>query len=53
MHAIFYAAGRGVPADLELSAVRALDIAPTVTRLLGINPPRDAEGRPIPGIGGD
>jgi predicted AlkP superfamily pyrophosphatase or phosphodiesterase len=51
MHAVFFAAGRGVPADLELGAVRAIDVAPTVTHLLGIEPPRDAEGRPIEGIG--
>ena len=51
MHAIFYAMGRGVPGDLELGAVRVIDVAPTVSQLLGIEPPRDAEGRPITGIG--
>jgi arylsulfatase A-like enzyme len=51
MHAVLFALGRGVPADLELGPVRAIDVAPTVARLLGIDPPRDAEGRPIPGIG--
>lgn len=51
MHAIFFALGRGVAPDLKLGAVRAIDVAPTVTRLLGIGPPADAEGRPIAGIG--
>jgi arylsulfatase A-like enzyme len=51
MHAIFYAMGRGVPGDLELGEVRVIDIAPTVSQLLGIEPPRDAEGRGIAGIG--
>jgi predicted AlkP superfamily pyrophosphatase or phosphodiesterase len=51
MHAVFYAAGRGVPPYLDLGAVRTIDVAPTVTRLLGIGPPADAEGRPIDGIG--
>jgi arylsulfatase A-like enzyme len=52
MHAVFFAMGRGVPGDLELGAVRVIDVAPTVSRLLGIEPPRDAEGRPIAGLGG-
>ena len=51
MHAIFYAMGRGVPGDLELGAVQVIDVAPTVSQLLGIEPPRDAEGRPITGLG--
>jgi predicted AlkP superfamily pyrophosphatase or phosphodiesterase len=50
MHAVFFAMGRGVPADLELGPVRAIDVAPTVAHLLGIEPPRDAEGQPIQGI---
>jgi predicted AlkP superfamily pyrophosphatase or phosphodiesterase len=51
MHAVFFAMGRGIPTDLSLGAVRTIDVAPTVTHLLGISPPRDAEGRPIAGIG--
>jgi predicted AlkP superfamily pyrophosphatase or phosphodiesterase len=51
MGAVFFALGRGVPADLELGEVRALDVAATVARLLGIEPPRDNEGVPIAGIG--
>ncbi|MEN8182284.1 MAG: alkaline phosphatase family protein, partial [Myxococcota bacterium] len=52
MHAIFFAMGRGIPAGLEVGAVEVVDVAPTVTRLLALEPPRDAEGRAIPGIGG-
>jgi arylsulfatase A-like enzyme len=51
MHAIFYAMGRGVSEDLELDEVRVIDVAPTVSQLLGIEPPRDTEGRPITGVG--
>ena len=41
-----------MPKDLELGEVRQIDVAATVTRLLGIEPPLQSEGRPIPGIGG-
>lgn len=51
MGGVFLAIGRGVPAGARLDAVRQIDVAPTVARLLGIAPPRDAEGEPIPGIG--
>jgi predicted AlkP superfamily pyrophosphatase or phosphodiesterase len=51
MHAVFFALGRGVPSDLALESVRSIDVAPTVAHLLGIDPPRDAEGVPIPGVG--
>ena len=50
MGAIFFALGRGVAPDLELDAVRAVDLSPTVAGLLGIDPPADAQGRPISGI---
>ena len=50
MGAIFYAAGRGVPRGLELGSVRAIDVAPTIARLLDIDPPAQSEGEPIPGI---
>jgi predicted AlkP superfamily pyrophosphatase or phosphodiesterase len=51
MGAVFLALGRGVPAGERIGPQRAVDVAPTVARLLGIDPPRHAEGRPIPGIG--
>lgn len=50
MRAVFLALGRGVPAGAKQGPVRALDVAPTVTRLLGIEPPKSCEGRPIEGI---
>jgi predicted AlkP superfamily pyrophosphatase or phosphodiesterase len=47
MAGIFLAVGRGVPAGARIDAVRMIDVAPTAARLLGIEPPRDAEGRAI------
>ncbi len=51
MGAIFLALGRGAPTGGRLGTVHAIDVAPTVAALLGIAPPRDAEGRPL--LGGD
>ncbi|MFU8813726.1 MAG: alkaline phosphatase family protein [Pseudomonadales bacterium] len=51
MAAIFYALGRGVDANLELSEVHQVDVAATVARLLQIDPPKDSEGKPVPGLG--
>jgi len=51
MGGIFLAVGRGVGAGVVLPPVRAIDVAPTVSSLLGIDPPAHAEGSPIPGIG--
>lgn len=51
MHGIFVALGRGVPAGVGLPRVRAIDVAPTVTRLLGIGAPASSEGAPIPALG--
>ena len=51
MGGIFLAVGRGVGTAAILPAVRAIDVAPTVSQLLGIDPPSHAEGAPIPGIG--
>ena len=47
MHAIFYVRGPGVPVGVTGPAIRHIDIAPTLSRLLGISPPRDATGRVI------
>ena len=52
MGGILLALGRGAPAGVRLPAAQALDVASTVALLLGIDPPRDAEGHPIPGLGG-
>jgi predicted AlkP superfamily pyrophosphatase or phosphodiesterase len=48
MHGIFVALGRGVPRGARLPRVRALDVAPTAAALLGIAPPAQCEGAPIP-----
>jgi hypothetical protein len=40
----FVAAGAGVRAGVTLSAMRLIDVAPTVARLLGL-PARPADGR--------
>ena len=51
MAGILFALGRGVPAGTKLGAVRMIDVAPTVARLLGIAAPASSEGTPIAGIG--
>jgi arylsulfatase A-like enzyme len=51
MRGIFFAIGRGVPRAARLGRVRALDVAATVAKLLGIGPPAQSEGAPIAGIG--
>lgn len=47
MHAIFYVAGPGVAAGRALPGVSQIDVAPTLSKLLGIRPPADACGRVI------
>ncbi|HKC49918.1 MAG TPA: alkaline phosphatase family protein, partial [Myxococcota bacterium] len=47
MGAIFYALGRGVPRGAELGEVRAIDVAPTIAALLGIEPPEQSEGKAL------
>ena len=44
MAGVLLALGRGVPAGRRLPAVHAVDVAPTVAALLGIEPPRSSEG---------
>jgi hypothetical protein len=43
-------AGPGILAGVDLGVVRQIDIAPTLAVLMGIEPLRDAEGEPIPGL---
>lgn len=50
MHGILVAIGRGVPKGARLPRVRAIDVAPTVARLLGIAPPSSSEGEAIAGL---
>ncbi len=45
MHGIFYAWGAGIARGRELDRVRNVDVHPTVTHLLGIEP-----GRPVDGV---
>ena len=44
MAGVLLALGRGVPRGRRLPPVHAVDVAPTVAALLGIAPPRSAEG---------
>jgi predicted AlkP superfamily phosphohydrolase/phosphomutase len=46
IQAIFFAYGPNVPAQLT-GTVNGVDVAPTAAALLGIAPPRDAQGRAI------
>ncbi len=50
MHGILLALGRGVPQGAQLGRVRAIDLAATVASLLGIEPPRQCEGKAIPAL---
>jgi 2',3'-cyclic-nucleotide 2'-phosphodiesterase (5'-nucleotidase family) len=45
MHATFVAAGPGIRAQGAVSGVRAIDIAPTLAFLLGIDGPQNARGK--------
>ena len=48
LHGIFYAVGPGVRAGARPGIVRQVDAAPTVARLLGIDPPKNSVGRALP-----
>ncbi len=45
MHAIFFAAGRCIPPGWQLDSIEVVDVAPTLSALLGIEAPQHAEGR--------
>jgi len=49
MHAAFVVAGPGVAAGVDLFEIREIDIAPTLSALLGIDPPAQATGRVLEG----
>lgn len=51
MGAILIAMGRGVRPETRLGEVRAIDVAPTILKLLGVPVPSWMEGKPIDGIG--
>ena len=50
MGGILMALGRGVPKGMRAPAASQIDIAPTVAKLLGIAPPLNAIGQPVPAI---
>ena len=41
---VLYARGSGIAAGRQLESMRAIDVHPTVTRLLGIEPGRPSDG---------
>jgi len=47
MKAIFYVKGRGVPPAKKIGMVSALEFAPTICALSGIEAPDKAKGRPL------
>lgn len=47
MHGIFFAYGRNIQPQQTLKSVHQIDVAATVTTLLGITPPLHSEGRSI------
>jgi predicted AlkP superfamily phosphohydrolase/phosphomutase len=47
MHAIFYAIGPDFKRGATVPAIRTIDVAPTIARLLGIKPPAQAIGRVV------
>jgi predicted AlkP superfamily phosphohydrolase/phosphomutase len=51
MHTIFIVGGPGVTPGTRLPTVRAVDVAPTLSRLLGIPAPAQSEGVAVP-LGG-
>ena len=50
MDGIFLAWGDGIRANHEFDEAHAIDVAATVSKLLGIQPAKQDEGRPIAGI---
>lgn len=48
MGAILLAMGRGVPKGVRIGPVDSIQVAATIAKLLGIDPPAQAEGPPIP-----
>jgi predicted AlkP superfamily pyrophosphatase or phosphodiesterase len=50
MGAILLGMGQHVPQGMALGRIDSLDVAPTVARWLGIEPPERCEGSPIPGL---
>ena len=51
MAGVLFAMGRGIEPGGRLGVLSALDVAPSIAALLDIEPPRHAEGHPIPALG--
>ena len=51
MGAILLAKGRGVPKGARIGPVEMIDVAPTVTKLLGIDAPLQSTGTAVPEVG--
>ena len=47
MQTVWFTGGPGVAAGRKISGIRQIDIAPTLSHLLGILAPRDATGHVI------
>jgi hypothetical protein len=47
VHGILYGWGSGVPRGREIKGARMIDVHPTVTRFLGIEPGRPVDGVPL------
>jgi hypothetical protein len=52
MGGIFYAEGPGIPRGKELPEVRAVDVAPSVCAMLGIETPAGMDGRAVGALAG-
>jgi hypothetical protein len=50
MGAMLLAMGRGIPKHARIGPVQMIDVAPTVAKLLGIEPPLQSIGSAIPGV---
>ena len=47
MQSIFIVGGKPFGEHLDMGVVPAINIAPTISALLGIKPPADATGKPV------
>ena len=50
MHATFVAAGNGIRKQAPVAGIRAIDLAPTLSFLLGIDGPQNARGKILVGL---
>jgi predicted AlkP superfamily pyrophosphatase or phosphodiesterase len=50
MQAVFYAAGPNINQAARIGQVRNIDVAPTISQILGVPPTRTFQGQPIPGL---